>query len=149
MEQAVRDIIEKDKIIEIVNQLFIGTDNRNWKTVRDCFTDKVLFDMTSMTGGKPGEIPADKIVEGWNQGLKNLQHIHHQAGNYLVNIKQDTADVFCYGTAYHYLENSSGRNSRTFVGSYDFQLKQIAYKWKICKFKFNLKFIEGNKELGS
>lgn len=147
MEQEIQNIIEKEKIIEVINLIFIGTDNRDWKMVKNCFADRVLFDMTSIAGGKPEELPAEQIIDGWDKGLKDLQYIQHHAGNYIVNINNNIADVFCYGTAYHYLENPSGRNTRTFVGSYNFQLRRIEDKWKINMFKFNLKFIDGNKNL--
>ena len=34
-------LVEKDKIIEVLNQLFIGTDNRDWMKVKGCFSSKV------------------------------------------------------------------------------------------------------------
>lgn len=49
----------------------------------------------------------------------------------------------------HYLPNNSGRNSRTFVGSYDFHLKKKGDRWQIDLLKFNLKFIDGNPDLES
>ena len=33
------------------------------------------------------------------------------------------------------------------VGSYDFGLARISGEWKIDQFKFNLKYVDGNKEL--
>jgi hypothetical protein len=57
------------------------------------------------------------------------------------------AELFCYGIALHYLPNPTNRNTRTFVGSYDFHLLRTHGAWKIDRFKFNLKFIDGNKDL--
>lgn len=51
--------------------------------------------------------------------------------------------------ASHYLPNPSGRNTRTFVGSYDLSLERAAGRWRISAFKFNLKYIDGNRELES
>lgn len=34
-------------------------------------------------------------------------------------------------------------------GSYDFHLTKIAGAWRIDQFKFNLKFIDGNVNLGA
>lgn len=56
-------------------------------------------------------------------------------------------EVFCYGVAWHYLQNKTDRNTRTFVGSYDFHLVNQDGEWKIDRFKFNLKFIDGNPDL--
>ena len=147
MDQTTNTLLEKDRIIDRINALFIHTDNKNWQGVKECFASEVLFDMTSIAGGEPATITAEQIVQGWEQGLKDLQAIHHQAGNYQITINNDEADAFCYGIAYHYLPNSSDRNTRTFVGSYDFHLVRADNEWRISKFKYNMKFIDGNAEL--
>ena len=139
--------IEKDRVVEIVNRLFINTDNRDWPGVKGLFAPRVLFDMTSLAGGQPATLSPEEIVDGWDKGLKALKAIHHQAGNYLVDAKDNEATAFCYGVAWHYLPNKTGRNTRTFVGSYDFHLVKQDGEWKIDRFKFNLKFIDGNPDL--
>ena len=53
----------------------------------------------------------------------------------------------CHGIAFHYKKTYSGRNVRTFVGSYDFALRRAAGRWVITSFRFNLKFLDGNVEL--
>jgi SnoaL-like domain len=83
----------------------------------------------------------------WDQGLKAVKAIHHQAGNYQVTIKGNEADLFCYGIAYHYLPTPTNQNTRVFVGSYDYHLVKGDGGWKIDRFKYNLKFIDGNKDL--
>ncbi len=138
---------EKDRVIETVTRLFINTDNRNWAGVKALFAPRVLFDMTSLAGGQPATIMPQEIVDGWDKGLRSLKAIHHQAGNFLVDIKGNGASAFCYGVAWHYLPNKTGRDTRTFVGSYDFHLVQQEGEWKIDRFKFNLKFIDGNPDL--
>src|SRR5574341_478974 len=140
-------LLEKDAIIDVVNQLFISTDNREWAKVKACFTDEVLFDMNSMAGGEPATMTSQQIVEAWDKGLKPLKGVHHQVGNYVVTIKNDEAEVFCYGIALHYLPNKTNQNTRTFVGSYNFHLVKKDGHWQIDKFKFNLKYIDGNANL--
>ena len=154
MNEIIATLLDRSRIIERVNRLFIATDERDWPAVKDCFAASVLFDMTSMTGGEPQQMTPDEITSMWDAGLKPLKTIHHQAGNYLVNIDGDTADAFCYGIAIHYLpvdsgQNDTGGNTRTFVGSYDFGLAREGEQWRIVSFRFNLKFIEGNLDLGS
>jgi hypothetical protein len=146
-DPRVAQLVDQNEIIRTVNRLFIETDNRNWSAVVSCFADSVIFDMTSLTRGQPVRLSPQQIVDGWEQGLKSLQAIHHQAGNYLVTAKDNQADVFCYGIAIHYLPNPSNQNTRTFVGSYDVHLMKHGLDWKIDRFKFNLKFLEDNKNL--
>ncbi len=147
MQAQYRMLVEKDKIIEVINQLFISTDNRDWSKVKNCFSSEVLFDMTSMAGGEPVTLTSQQIVDAWDKGLKALKSIHHQAGNYMVNINEDQADAFCYGIASHYLPNKTNRNTRLFVGSYNFHLTKKYQSWRIDQFKFNLKYIDGNPNL--
>ena len=147
MDDKYSQLVEKDAVIEVLNTLFIETDNRNWSVVRECFANSVLFDMTSMAGGDPVIMTPQQITDAWDQGLKSLQAIHHQVGNFNIRIKTNEAQAFCYGLASHHLPNKTGNNTRTFVGSYNFHLIKMKDRWKISQFKFNLKYIEGNPDL--
>lgn len=138
---------QQEEIIRTVNELFIFTDERNWEGVRRCLAPEVLLDMSSMGAGEPSVLSGKQIAAGWEEGLRKLQAIHHQVGNYLVDILGNEADVFCYGTASHYYPNPTGQNVRTFVGSYNIHLMESDAGWSIDKFRFNLKYIDGNKDL--
>ena len=140
-------LVERNHVINRVNKLFIATDNRDWAGVKDCFMDSVLLDMTSLAGGEPSKVSSQNIVDAWDAGLKALKTIHHQSGNFLVEIHDNNTDVFCYGIATHYLPNKTNRNVRTFVGSYDIHLVRQGTDWKIDRFKYNLKYIDGNPDL--
>jgi hypothetical protein len=142
-----QNLLAKEEIRNVVNRLFISTDNRDWDAVKAVFAPEVLFDMTSMVGGKPVTMKPADIVAAWDKGLKPLKAIHHQAGNYVINVKQNTADAFCYGIASHYRPNKTNRNTRIFVGSYNFHLAKNGANWQIDQFKFNLKYIDGNPRL--
>ena len=54
-----------------------------------------------MTGGSPGEVDAQEIVDGWDRGLRHLKAVHHQGGNFRVTLDGDRAEAFCYGIASH------------------------------------------------
>jgi len=140
-------LLEKDNVIGVINRLFISTDNRDWTKVKECFASEVLFDMTSLAGGELATLTPQQIVDAWDTGLKPLKAIHHQAGNYVVTINGNQAEAFCYGIASHYLPNKNNQNARTFVGSYNFHLLKQESQWRIDKFKFNLKYIDGNANL--
>ena len=147
MDPAIAELLDKQAIVETINRLFVSTDRRDWDSVKACLAGQVLFDMSSMSGGEAKTVAADAIIEGWEAGLRPLLAIHHQAGNHLVEVHGERATAFCYGIASHYLPNRSGRNTRVFVGSYDFGLVRDAGRWRISEFRFNLKYVEGNKEL--
>jgi hypothetical protein len=138
---------DKAMIVETIDQLFINTDLRDWQRVKDLFAPTVLFDMTSLAGGTPATLTPQQIATSWDKGLKPLKAVHHQAGNYVVAVNGNEADAFCYAIASHYLPTKSGRNTRTFVGSYDFHLVKTDGVWWISAFKYNLKYIDGNPDL--
>lgn len=137
----------KDEIAACIYDLFIGTDRRDWPRVRACFADQVEFDMTSLTGGSPQNLTPAQITGAWEEGLKPLEQVHHQAGNLQIAVAGQTATAFCYGVAFHYRTTRSGANVRRFVGSYDFTLRHTGRRWLISSFRFNVKFVDGNLEL--
>jgi len=143
---VVRGLLEHSRISEVINTLFLATDARDWARVKRCFAPAVTFDMTSLAGGAPQQMSPEQIVSGWQAGLKPIDAIHHQIGNLVVACTGAEATASCYGIAYHYRRTLTGRNTRTFVGSYDFHLRQDG-QWRIDLFRFNLKFVDGNLEL--
>ncbi len=138
--------LEKDRVIDTVSRLFINTDNRDWPRVKALFAPRVLFDMTSSPG--PARVPqaaGDRRLLG--QGAQSTQCNTPPGGQLPCGYKDNEATAFCYGVTWHYLPNKAERNTRTFVGSYDLHLVKQDEDWKIDRFKFNLKFIDGNADL--
>ncbi len=147
IDDSVRGLVERGRIGDVLTTVFVATDSRDWERVRGCFAPKVLLDMTSLTGGEPVSMSPEEIAAGWEAGLQPVESVHHQFGNLLVNCRGSEADASCYGIAYHFRRTASGRNTRIFVGSYDFHFQLIDGEWKIDLFRFNLKFLDGNLEL--
>jgi len=142
------DLIDRTAVVDTLVRLFVATDERDWENVERCFGDVVLFDMASLAGGEPSHLVPSQITSAWAEGLAPIEAIHHQAGNFIVRVAGNQATASCYAVAWHYRRVASGRNSRTFVGSYDFHLMRDASRhWRIDLFRFNLKFIEGNPDL--
>jgi len=144
---ATLDLATERDIRDCIIRLFVSTDTRDWAGVRACLTDTVRFDMTSLAGGAPADVPADQIIAGWTQGLAPIESVHHQAGNFRIAVRGGEADAFCYGIALHYRRTGSGHNTRTFVGSYDFKLVNADDTWRISAFTFTLKLMDGNPDL--
>jgi hypothetical protein len=147
MTREMTALVERAAVTDVITVLFVQTDERNWPGVLLCFAPRVRFDMTSVTGGEPTEVAAEEIAAAWDRGLRPLQAVHHQIGNLRIDFQGDRASATCYGVAYHYLPTRSGRSTRTFVGSYDFELEKQSDRWRITLLRFNLKFMDGNAEL--
>jgi hypothetical protein len=64
----------------------------------------------------------------------------------MVTLSEHQAHVFCYGIALHF-SPAIRDGTRRFVGSYDLDLEKLEEGWKISGFRYNLKFVDGNKEM--
>jgi hypothetical protein len=148
-DPRVATLVDQNDVQSVVHRLFINTDKKGWVAVQACFDDSVLFDMTSLAGGQPARLAARDITAAWDQGLKDVPAVHHQAGNFLITVKDEEAEVFCYGIAMHYLIGQPDPYTRMFVGSYEVHLVRKAGGWKIDRFKFNSKYIMVNKDVST
>jgi len=146
-EDPLRRLLEKDAVITTVNRLFRSVDEKDWTQATACLAPALLLDATSLAGGEPEHTTADAVVDGWRETLSHLEAVHHQAGNYEVEVNGEEADASCYGIAYHFLPNETGRNARTFVGTYDMHLRKDRGSWRIDQLRYNLKFLDGNLDL--
>ena len=135
------------KIEKTIKKLFIYTDSHQWDKLKKIFADKVLLDYSSFTGKPAAKLSPDQIIANWSGFLPKFKHTHHQLGNILAKRKNDVGELFCYGTASHYLPNKSGNHVWTVVGTYKFHLKRIQKKWKVTQMVFNFKYQQGNLEL--
>jgi hypothetical protein len=145
--EALEALAAKDAIVDVVNELFRATDERDWAAVRACFAPVVHFDMTSVAGGAPAELSGERIAAAWEEGLRSVEAIHHQAGNHRVRVAGERAEACCYGTAWHWKRRRDGRNTRVFVGTYELGLVRAEDRWVVDRFRFVLKFVDGNLEL--
>jgi hypothetical protein len=142
--EALRD---RERVIDTVNSLFLAVDERDWDGMRGLLADRVVFDVTSLGSPAPRDMTAAEIIASWQEGLANIEAVHHQSGNFRVTVEGDQASCFCYGIAYHYRLVESRRNLRVFVGTYDYRLAREDARWRITHFKFNAKFVDGNLHL--
>lgn len=138
---------DREQIVEVITKLFVYTDAQDWdKLQRHVFTEQVLFDMSSL-GGEKINTTAVHICQIWKEGFKGIDAVNHLAGNYLVDIKEDTADAFAYATATHFKQSATQGKTREFIGTYDLHLIKQDVGWRIDQFKYNLKYANGNLDL--
>jgi len=138
----------REQIVETVNRLFVYTDYQDWDNLQlEVFADKVLVDMASMGAAKAELLDAKEVCLMWQKGFEGLDAIHHQAGNYIIKISDEVAEVTAYSIASHFKAAAKNGNTREFVGSYDLHLSSTKNGWRIDQFKYNLKYMTGNADL--
>ena len=147
---AVAQLLERDRVRARITELFLATDAKDWARVARCFAPIVAFDLSSV-GGPSAPTAVEDIVAGWRTGLAPIEAVHHQASNFVISVTGARAEAHCYGIAYHYRKRRDGRNTRVFVGSYDFGLERFEdvgeASWRISMMRFTLKFMDGNPTL--
>src|SRR4030095_12434325 len=133
----------REQIVEVINKLFVYTDFQEWSKLQsEVFTHQVLFDMSSL-GGEKMNTTSKNICQIWKDGFAGIDAVNHLAGNYLIEIKEDTANAFAYATATHYKESAIDGSIREFVGTYNLHLIKKEAGWRIDQFKYNLKYSTG------
>ena len=139
---------QREQIIQVVNKLFIYTDRRDWQGLQEeVFTSEVWFDVTSLGAAQPEVLTAPAICDMWAAGFEGIDHIHHQAGTYVVEIDGEQASVDAYAIATHYKKMAKEGHTRTFVGSYKLGLTHLESGWRLNSFAYYLKYIDGNQQL--
>ena len=139
---------DKIELTELANKLFMYCDARRWdKMLSEVFIPVIWFDASSLGAGEPCSMEAIEVCNSWEEGLRGLDAIHHQAGHYIINVVHDNADIYGYATASHFKKSATKGNTRTFVGSYDLKAERSSMGWRLSQFKFNLKYMEGNVSL--
>jgi hypothetical protein len=137
-------VADRAEIIDAVNMIGMCADLRDWKACRAAFADKVLTDYTSLTGGSPSTVEADKLVAGWTEVFsKNFKSTQHMITNHAVEIKDDKATCASLFQAHHvYLDNAKGK-TWTLRGYYNHGLTRINGRWKVTEMKMTWTWEDG------
>jgi hypothetical protein len=140
-------LADKDRIADTIHRLFDAVDERDWRTVHACMTERVLLDMSSLSGEAAVELPASEVTDAWDAAFKPLDHVHHQVGNLRVELRGDEAGATCHGIAFHHRALASGPGVRRFVGTYELGLRRDGERWRVRLLRFEVRFVDGVLEL--
>lgn len=121
------------EIIQTIQNLFSGADERNWKKVRSAFADQVWLDYSSMTQAPASLVNADDIIQSWAGFLPGFDSTHHQLAKYEINCSGNMASATYTGNANHII----GDKNWTVIGDYETQLELVDNRWVITSQKFN------------
>ncbi|WP_280180730.1 nuclear transport factor 2 family protein [Nocardia farcinica] len=138
------EIVDRLAITDVLTRLFVYTDEKRWDDLLDLFAAEVDFDGGT---GQAQRRPATDIAADWKAALEPLDAVHHQAGNYLVDLDGDRADVHADSIAVHVREDATQGKTRTFIGSYRLGVHRDGAGWRIDRFHYRPKVIEGNVDL--
>lgn len=125
--QKLADEAEIRRLVDKIDNL---CDAKDWETLRDCFTDEVDADFTSLAGGEPARVSADDLIEDWKTNLFAEKKSFHQRGNHLIEIEGDRAEVFSKAYAFNLLESGEVTRLWEFWGNYTHMFVKTGTGWK-------------------
>jgi hypothetical protein len=144
---ALPNLEDEHAIRQIVDLLFIYTDQKAWSLARQLFVDgPIEVDMSSLSGGGPVQMTADDLLGGFNVGLHAEKLSHHMATNYQITITGDEAEVWAHGYAWNRLLSYHGDSDLWETwGNYRFSLQRTAQGWRLSAFRYFAKYNRGNE----
>lgn len=135
--------MEQQEIIHQIQNLFAGTDARDWSKVQATMNENVLLDYSSMNGNPATTLRPNEIVNAWSAFLPGFDSTHHHVSGFVIELIGHTAKAHFDGNANHYIGNAVW----TVQGSYDTKLERVNKQWLISEFKFNFGQQNGNTGL--
>lgn len=143
-----QEMLDRNAIIDTINNYAFGIDLHNWDLFRSIFTDEIEVHIGSPEDG-PGIVTADAWTEIVRNGLSGYKGTHHFFSNFRINLDGDQASTIVYFQATHFLPNDQGDNLRTLAGYYNHDLVRTDAGWKIRNYTLNTVWTEGNQALGT
>jgi hypothetical protein len=133
-------------IRQLVDELFITTDLKDWTRARALFSDgPIEVDMSSLVGGGPVQMTADQLIDGFRVGLHPGKVSHHLATNYRIEVDGDRADVWCHGYAWNRVPAlPAGSDLWETWGNYRLTCRRVAGEWRLEGFRYYSKLTRGN-----
>jgi hypothetical protein len=124
-----------------------GIDTRDWGLYRSAFTDEIDLDYSSYRAESLGPIRADDWVARGRVLFTGLDATQHCLFNPRVTLSGDTADIFVYVQAEHFLTNARGDNWFTLGGYYQDRLTLVDGSWRISVKKLVVLWNRGNRDV--
>ena len=131
------------EITSIVNRIAILSDLRDWTAVRQCFTDQVAVDYTSLSGGQPETIAANALVQRWKSAFDStFKTTQHLLGSHTITIQGDAATCLCHFQARHVAFDPK-KGVWTLGGHYNHDLVKTPSGWRVRGMKMSWTWEEG------
>lgn len=133
------------EITSVVNRIAILSDLRDWEGVRQCFTDRVAVDYTSLTGGQPETITADTLVQNWESTFTStFKTTQHLLGTHAITVQDDAATCVSHFQARHVALDAS-KGVWILGGHYNHDLVRTSVGWRVHSMKMTWTWEEGTR----
>jgi hypothetical protein len=134
-------------ILELIGNLALLLDARDWNTLEGLFADSVYYDRTSLFHGEPEILTPAELVGGYRQALGNLDALHHLITCQVINLNGDRATCAANMQGTHVFANATGGPMWTVGGRHDYQLTRTPAGWRIAGLTFTIQWATGNMNI--
>jgi 3-phenylpropionate/cinnamic acid dioxygenase small subunit len=142
-----QELIDHNRIIDVVNRYATGLDRRDWKLLRSIFTDEIDMEFSSV-GIRSGRYDADRWVRNSEALFAGFGPTQHTLTNHAVTIDGDAAHTAVYMQAEHFIvEDAPAENRWTIGGWYEHDLKRSGDGWLIHSMALYMTWQTGNRQL--
>lgn len=146
-DAKLQELYDRLEIIDLLYQYGRGGDLGEWEGLRSVFTEEVEYDFSSLEGAPPVKMRSDEWVAQARSLLTGMKATQHIITNHVINIKGDEATCIAYIHSQHYLPNETKEDTFLVGGYYTGHLVRTSQGWKIDKWKLNVTWTEGNRNL--
>jgi len=133
-----QDIVESNRIRELLANYCIWLDEGNIDAVRTCFASDAAADYGPGRGGMI--VGANAIADRIAAGQSSFRRTHHQLGQIRLSITGPTASTLAYVTAWH--ERHTGEREIVCLRYLD-QLRSADARWTIAARRVEVSFVDG------
>ena len=134
-------------ILELIGQLGLLVDARDWSALEGLFTDPVYSHRTALFGGEPQTNTPAELVGGLEYVLGKLDTTHHLITCQVIDLNGDEATSAANMQGTHVLANASGGSQWVVAGRHDYQLKRTTDGWRIAGMTFTVQWATGNEHI--
>ena len=134
LEAAVRDLLDRDAIREVVARYAHAVDRRDIDAVAACFLPGAAYK------GSLGEGTIEVALEALRERLVQYSSTMHFLGNQLIELKGDQASAETYAIAYHQMQRNDGPASMAVGVRYLDELRRTPQGWRIWRREVKLEW---------
>jgi hypothetical protein len=146
-DPATTETEDRLAILELIGNLALLLDARDWDALEQLWADQVHYDRSSLFGGEPEILSAAEVVAGYREALGGLDALHHLITGHVISIDGDKATCAANMQGTHVLANPSGDPMWTVGGRHDYQLERAADGWRIAGLTFTVQWATGNMHI--
>lgn len=135
MDSALRALLDREAIIDVMNRYAAGVDGRDAKLYRSCFSDVID---TDMLGNAQQGIAADDWVEQVLSAVSIFETTQHMITNHTVRSLGDDRNCVAYVQATHWRPEGAWLVG----GTYDNDLRLTDDGWRIYRLSLTMTWEE-------